>query len=423
VAAGDGDRVGIVWRREVDDDSLDWDATIERFRVKGSEVTLPQSADMPRTPLVPELADHKWPPMDWEAFAQDEFVAMAVIGLEGIEGYQLFNGYPPDCGWADPMQGVGYANGRWYAVFNLYASTDAQHGDCGIALAEFDATGWSKPTVVVPNELAHPIWNFSEGTHVELFWAEEYLPFLAFPDSGLDRQRVKHARIEADRGVSVHTAYESPMLRLLGFGWDDRVIRPVRVEPNRYDLLVERNYGGLLYPREPELRHVANVLSAWPVSSGALARYWYFGDCVAVVLPGRRLQVIWDEEPEGGCGRPGRLTYRIMEVHYDGRSWSAPLEIAQPSHVSRFSLAATIVQAGDRSAVLVVWRDEDQRLAYAVGSGSGQWSKPVTTSLVGGERTWLAGAGDTVTLLSEIDRNLCWCRLSLTPADSATQAE
>ena len=423
MAAGDGGQVGIVWRREVDDDSLDWDPTIERFRVRKTDLTLARSSQELLPPAEPELVGRKMPPMDREVFAQDEFVAMAVIGPEAVEGYQLFGGYPPDCGWTDPMQDVGYADGRWYAVFNLYPSKDAQHDDGGIALAKFDASGWSKPTVVVPKECAHPIWSFSEGTRVELFWAEEYLPFLAFPDSGLERQRVKHAAIEPGREGKVQTVYECPMLRLLGFAWNDWVIRAVRLEPNRYELLVERHYWGLLRELRAELRHVANVLSAWPTSSGALGRYWGFGGCVAVVLPGRRLQVIWDEDPEGGCGRPGRLTYRIMEVHYDGRSWSAPREIAQPSHVSRYSLAATAVQAGDLSAVLVVWQDEGEHLVYAVGSGSGQWSRPVTTSLVVGERIWLAGAGDTVTLLTEIDRNLRWCRLLLTPADSATQAE
>jgi hypothetical protein len=361
--------------------------------------------------------------MDWEVFAQDEFVAMAVIGPEAVEGHQLFSGYPPDCEWADPMQDAGYAGGRWYGVFNLHPSKDAQDGNCGIALAEFDASGWSSPKVVVPNVWSDPIWGFSDGPRFDLFWTETYLPFLAFPDSGQDQQRLKHARIEPGRKIKVQTVYECPMLRLLGFGRDDRVIRPVRLEANRYDLLVERDYGGLLWELKPELRHVRDILAAWPASSGALARYWFFGDCVAVALPGPRLQLVWDEDPEGCCGQPGRRTYRIMEVHYDGRSWSPPQEIAQPSHVSSFSLAGTAVEVGDWSVVLVVWQDEDEHLAYAVGSGSGQWSEPVTTSLIVGERIWLASNGDVVALITEIDRNLHWCRLSIAPVGSPRPVE
>ena len=426
LAAGDRGRVGIVWRREVDRDSLQWDPTIQRFRVKGSDLTLPQSVyatSMPRVP--PVLNDMKMPPVDREVFKQDEFAAMAVIGSQAVEGCQFFTGYPPDCTWVNPMKDVYFANGRWHAVFNLYATKSTPEPGSGIALAEFDASGWSKPAVIVPKAGAHPIWSFSDGSRIDLFWAERYMPFLAFPDSGMERQRVKHARIEPGGKTRIETVYECPKMRLLGFGSDDRTLRTVRLDAERYDLLLERHNTGLSWLIESKsgLMYVGDVLSTWPASAGPLAHYYDFNDCLALVLPGRRLQIVWDEEPECDCSQPGPRSYRIMEVHYDGRFWSSPREVTRPSHFGRFSLAGTAVQVGDRSAVLVVWQGEGKHLVYTVGSGSGQWSAPVTTSLVVGRRIWLAGNGDTVTLVTEIDRNLHWCRLSIAPMQSSTRSE
>ena len=421
VVAGDRGRVGVTWRRAVDRDTLQWDATIGRFRVRDSDMTLEQSRyPFPRSGI-PAFDERKRPPLDHEAFAQHEFVAMAVVGPQGVEGRGFFAGYPPDCSWADPMQDVCYADGRWYAVFNLYRPKGAPESGCDIALVGFDASGWSEPIVVVPNEASHAIWCFSERTRIDLFWADYYLPFLAMPDSGLERQHLKHTRFAPGEKGRIETVYTSPQMRLFGFGSDDQIVRPLRITADRYDLLTERHFTGLFHlvgvpPPKSELFHLVNVRSAWAATAGPLARYYSFRDCVALVLPDGRVQLVWDEEPERDpvSGRPTSEGYRIMEVHYDGRSWSSPREAARTSRIGRYGLTGALIRAGGRSAVLVAWQDEHGHLACMVGSGSGQWSGPITTNLAVGECIWVAAHEANLTLVTQIDRNLHWCRLSIT---------
>jgi len=430
IAAGDQGRVGMTWRRAVDWDTLQWDATIERFRVKGSDLTLEQSRYPFPKSGISDLDEKKRPPADYEAFPQHEFVAMAVLGPQGVEGRSFFTGYPPNCSWADPMQDVCCADGRWHAVFNLNGPKGAPESGYNIALVEFDASGWSKPIVVVPKTGAHPIWSFSDGSEIDLFWRETYHPPLSFPDSGMEHDQVQHARIQPNGEIGVQTVYTAPKMRLFGFGSDDWVIRPVRIDANRYDLLTERHFTGLFYlvgvpPPKSELFHIADVRSAWAVTGGPLARYYSFGDCVALVLPDGRVQLAWDEEPErdSRSGQPTSPGYRITEVHYDGRSWSSPREAARTSRVGRYGLEGALIRTDELSALLLAWQDESGHLACIVGSGSGQWSEPIKTSVVVGERIWLAGEADTVTLVTQIDRNLHWCRLSFRPVRSTTRPE
>ncbi len=363
-AVGRGGRVGVVWNRQ-------------------------------------KTSSEKTPP--------DQLTCMAVIGSRGVERAAGFSGYPPS-GWYDGMRAAAYLNERWYGLVTLYHGMEQPYLHHSVALVGFDEDGWGQPEEVldqhVPLERAQM---HAEGETLHLFWLESYLPLLAFPDSGMERERLMGTTIRRGGRGRVVTLYDLPkrwgLYELAGC---------LPAGDSRFTFLFAyRAYGG----RQPDQLATISVPTTWFAWPAPLySQYLLAGKSICVPLSGGRGQFVGLHERFSRtrvCATEDDAVL-LLGADVNGQDWASVREIARGRDWSAKSVAVRVLQAGSAEGVLAVWRGSGGRLTYAIGTGTGTWSDPVETSLVVGNEIWIGGEGTTSTLLTRMDGNLYWCRLDLT---------
>ncbi|GMU24689.1 MAG: hypothetical protein AMXMBFR13_47620 [Phycisphaerae bacterium] len=404
VSAGEDGKVGVLWHREVDHRTLHWDEEIERWRVECSELILDPS-EYPRLPDS-VLGDRPMEPRACEVFRPSEYLGMAVISSDGIEGSAFFDGYPASHGWRDVPDDLAYAEGKWHALLILPdspANSPRNHP----ALISFDSRGWNRPQRIETDDWLAGSRLIPYTGGFDLLWTKYYLPFLAFPDSGQDRQHLLQARIRQGVASSPRALYEFPKLPFT----DCYPVPIVRKSEGIYDLFYRRSgLGGI------QLLHVRDVAHNWLGWTEVVHDCTSFRDPLVLPVTDGKMQVLWfHDAPSSGeaCYPCPRHPTRLWGCHYDDHRWSEPAVIGEGQSWDPRSAAAAVSAVGEREVVVMVWRGEEGRMIYTAGTGWNGWTEPVVTDLEIGGQNWLVTAGYDLVLVTQARRNLYWCRLNL----------
>jgi len=414
---GDHGRVGVVWLRDAEFSHIP-----RRVAVRESQPTATEDVVEPsHAPKVAsESGGRRARKLDTDR-RDAELVGMCVLGPNGVEGSALLEGLEPRSVVRRSVRQPTYYDDKWHVTMTLWPSSSIHPATHGVAIATFDASGWSKPDIVLP-EVMEPVWAFHAEGHTDLLWYEYYWPRSSSArDDGdaLQRLRFRYAQLTDGQRTETRTVFD---------GADDPTISEDRWQLVRWgegqcDLIFTRHSWppGTPWPEFCDVMHAPDILGSHPKAYKFAQRR--FNSTLAVVpLSKRRLQVVWLEEKSLRRQQGRRpFTVCLLEVTFDGKSWRAPRLLYEHSDWDYRSLAVTSFRSGDQEGVFALWRDEDGFLTWTVGSESREWSGPVTTKLAIGRENWVLSHERGFTLVTKMDRNLYWCHFTLRRDPATTQ--
>jgi len=266
----------------------------------------------------------------------------------------------------------------------------------GIAVVPFNANGYGVLTTFVPEKSPKLTDEMVWITHGEdmrhVFWLEFYLPWFAFPDSGLDRLRMHHGFARPGSKVESRVAYQFEFHH--GEGYND--FKLIERAPNRIDLVYE-SYRGLPSADEPlrsDLYHVGNVFRSGGKRAKRIATIENCAKTVCLPLDDG-IQVIWmDDQGKEVAPLTMEWTGRFNEVHLINDRWSKQRRLFQSDAWDFESLAGTRFTHNGEERVLAIWRGENGRLTYTIRLGPDEWTSRVTADLEIGGQNWLAAVED-----------------------------
>ena len=221
---------------------------------------------------------------------------MAILG-DTVEAIAPFDRYPAGA-YPTEIVAVAFMGGKWYGLTNFVPPRAGRvqirpNGAlryCPSAPAAGSSPSWCCRCVYLD---PFNISAFGRDDEIDLFWLDSYLPWMAFPDSGQERQRMWHGQVrpgELARPTKIwdlpgpHSYCEYPIY--------------IRVGQDRYDVLYTCLLYGLPHTVSRDLMYLRDVLHPdlrGPQRSVSLE----YSSCEAVVLPQRRVVALWfKSEPQ-----------------------------------------------------------------------------------------------------------------------------
>jgi hypothetical protein len=316
----------------------------------------------------------------------------------------------PDKAYPTNIVALAFTSGKWYGLVNV-GTTQAKQGiestKSGAALLALGPGGWEQaelvmPGIVVARPGASGVSAFGHDDSIDVFWLDRYLPPLAFPDSGLDRERMWHAHVHPGQLATAKKIWDLP-------GPHSYCEDPIylRIGSDRYDLLYTRLSYGLPRSVSRDLMYLRNALRpglGGPQQSACLE----YSCCEAVALPERRVAAMWlRAEHKESWKKPTALFETTFE---DGREVRST-EVARGINWGGLALAR--VDLDDQAGVVALWSGRDSRLAYCIRLDPGDWTAPVETQLEIGRRNWLVSTDNGLVFVTERRSQLYWARLQL----------
>jgi hypothetical protein len=404
----DGKLCAIAWARGIDYDQLKWDESTGRWRVAGTEDTLPPHVEAGARPLVipggsviPRL------PREADVYRAGAFLGLAVVDEEGLRWHTFPEDLGPLSALADEMLGrMTFQNDGWHLTLSLCArDPQAPDSKCGIALCSFGVGNPGMTRIVVPDAdpRGAPVV-FAEGKGLRLFWQEWYWEEPRLPDflGGQQRTRLLSALVRDGALIVSEQIYECPKRT------EDRQFWIVQRGTGRYDLILrERQSDPSIASRTNWFAYVPDVLSKKSARPTRVCDCGMDANGAAEDGPGGEELVWLEDDRDDVVVRHARLQ--------DGK-WSAPAELCRGVgwDPESMAFAATRARNGTDSVWLVVWRGPGGRLSYLLRDPAGQWSAPESLPRNIGRRNWLAGTADGAWLITDYNRNLYWMSIKIT---------
>jgi hypothetical protein len=329
--------------------------------------------------------------------------SMAVLG-DAVEASAPFKRYPAEA-YPIEISAVAFLEGKWYGVTDFLPPQGGPGTDptkFGVALLPFYADGWEQPQLVLPGVALGSLGASACGHDdtIDLFWIDLYLPRMAFPDSGLEREQLWYARVRPGQPGSPRKLCDLP-------GPHSHCLSPtyLRVDSDRYDLVYARSLSVWPGSYSTDLMCLPNVLQpdltgprhCAPMKEGS---GW---SLQAAGLPDHRAVALWLE------GATTTEPDKLVQAEFANDRIVCSGDVARGFKWDGLTMAR--LGSEDPTGVVAVWSGHQRHLTYAIRRGVGQWSTPLETALKIGRFNWLVSTDDGLVLVTENDSNLYWARL------------